>query len=672
MQGNRVGGRRGVRTLCLRLRACALSAALACTLAIVSTSPAAGAPNGVAAWGYNASGQLGDGSTAISRVPKPVPGLSGVTAVAAGGEHSLALMPDGTVMAWGNNRAGQLGNGSTANRATPGAVSGLAGVVAIAAGKEHSLALLSNGTVMAWGSNEEGQLGGGTKATKSTSAVAVKGLSGVTAIAAGGEFSLARLSNGTVMAWGAGEEGQLGDGKRVKSATPMAVKGLGGVTAIAAGGEHALALLSNGTAMSWGSNGSRQLGVPPVTKIIKEEGQEFTEEKDIENSDVPVAVQALAGVKAVAAGAKHSLALTEGGEVEAWGANNDGQLGGGTIGGSSSMPTVVGGLSAVAAIGAGSLHNLALLTGGTLVSWGYNPDGQLGNNSNQNSPVPVAIAGLGGVVAVAGGGVHSLALGAPAPSVSAIEPGSGPQQGGTTVTITGMNFGEATAVRFGPSAASTFTTNSPTSITAVSPPGSGIVDVTVATSTGSSPAVAADRFSYAPAPAIAKVKPNKGLAAGGATVVISGTALSGATTVSFGATTATSFTVDSATSIKAVAPAGTAGSADITVTTPSGSSAVSKHDVFKYGSPTISALSPSAGPSEGATMVTVTGSGFAPGAGATVFTFSKATASSVLCESTTSCVLSTPPGRAGTIDVTASVGKARGKKSPPTDEFTYE
>lgn len=103
----------------------------------------------------------------------------------------------------------------------PVAVSGISTAIAIAAGQRHSVALLSNGTVMSWGSNEEGQLGSGSKALKSTIPVAAKALTGVTAISAGGEFTLARLSNGTVMAWGAGAEGQLGNGKKVKS-TPAA------------------------------------------------------------------------------------------------------------------------------------------------------------------------------------------------------------------------------------------------------------------------------------------------------------------------------------------------------------------------------------------------------------------------------------------------------------------
>jgi alpha-tubulin suppressor-like RCC1 family protein len=137
---------------------------VATAFALAPAATAQAASLGAAAWGYNSSGQLGNGSTTISHVPVAVSGLSGVTALSAGGEQSIALFSNGTVMAWGSNREGQLGNGSTTNSKVPVAVSGLSGVVAIAAGKEHSLALLSNGTVMAWGSDEEDQLGSGVKA----------------------------------------------------------------------------------------------------------------------------------------------------------------------------------------------------------------------------------------------------------------------------------------------------------------------------------------------------------------------------------------------------------------------------------------------------------------------------------------------------------------------------
>ena len=130
------------------------------------------------AWGCNDSGQLGNGTTTDSDVPVAVSGLGGVTAIAAGADHSLALLSDGTVMAWGYNGSGQLGNGTTTDSDVPVAVSGLSGTVtAIAGGGTHSLALLSDGTVMAWGRNGSGQLGNGTT-TDSHVPVAVSGLSG--------------------------------------------------------------------------------------------------------------------------------------------------------------------------------------------------------------------------------------------------------------------------------------------------------------------------------------------------------------------------------------------------------------------------------------------------------------------------------------------------------------
>jgi hypothetical protein len=172
---------------------------------------------------------------------------------------------------------------------------------------------------------------------------------------------------------------------------------------------------------------------------------------------------------------------------------------------------------------------------------------------------------------------------------------------------------------------------------------------------------------------VTKVKANKGPAAGGTTVTITGTSFSGASAVSFGANPAASFTVQSATTIEAVSPAGTAGPVDVTVTTPSGTSPVSTHDVFKYEAPTIASLSPSAGPIVGGTSVTVSGSGFAVGAGATAFRFGKAEATEVQCSSTTSCTFTTPAAKkAGVVEVSAAVGKSKGKKNPPADQFSYE
>ncbi|BAS26700.1 hypothetical protein LIP_0843 [Limnochorda pilosa] len=121
------------------------------------------------AWGRNNLGQLGDGTTTTTRpTPVQVSGLTGVVDVAAGWDHSLALRSDGTVWAWGYNAFGQVGIGSTTEQHTPVQISGLTGIVAVAGGGYHSLALKSDGTVWAWGYNSTGQLGDGTTTDRYT------------------------------------------------------------------------------------------------------------------------------------------------------------------------------------------------------------------------------------------------------------------------------------------------------------------------------------------------------------------------------------------------------------------------------------------------------------------------------------------------------------------------
>jgi alpha-tubulin suppressor-like RCC1 family protein len=634
-----------------------LSLALSAIVVLLAAgaSQASASSFGASAWGYNGSGQLGDGGTLKSTVPVAVENLSEVTAVAEGGEFSLALLANGTVMAWGYNHQGELGDGNTTNSSVPVAVTGLTGVKAIAAGRSHGLALLSDGTVMAWGGNEEGQLGDG-KSVASDVPVAVKGISGVTSVAAGSEFSLALLSDGTVMAWGCNEEGQLGDGRTVKSSSPVAVKGISTATAVAGGEEFSLALLSDGTVMAWGSDVQGQLG----TELARE----------AEFSDTPVAVNELSGVSAVAAGSEFSLALLSEGTVVAWGTNRQGELGNETMGGASSVPAPVSGLGGVQQIAAGGRDTLALLAGGSVAAWGYNADGQLGDGSVLSSDVPVAVHGLGGVAGVAAGSYTSLAFGVPLPSVTRLEPSAGPASGGTAVTITGTGFAEANAVYFGSLPATEFTVDSPTSVTAVAPAGAaGTVSVSVATPTGASGDSSGSQYTYQPLPNVTKLSAKKGPAAGGTVVTITGTGFAGANAVHFGAFAASEPTVNSATSITATSPPATSGTVDVTVTTPEGTSALSKHDHFKFENPTITSIEPGEGPSEGGTVVTIAGSGFAPGSAATTFKFAKLLATGVECASSLSCTAITPAGKS-TVTVTARVGKTA-SKSASSGHFAY-
>ena len=284
-------------------------------------------------------------------------------------------------VAWGQNTFGQLGNGTTEESNSPVPVNGLHFVTSVAAGKRFSLALLADGSVRAWGSNVSGQLGDESNTTSHVP-VEVLGLSAVKSISAGGSFALALLQNGEVRSWGENESGQLGTGDTNERTVPVAVKTLKNVKSVSAGADHALALLSNGTVMAWGSNEVGQLGTG-----------------NTKSSDVPVAVKGLSGVAAVAAGGNFSVAVLSNGTVKAWGNDENGQLG--VVPpeeGFSDVPVQVSSLSGITAVAAGANHALALTGAGTVMAWGDDSLGELGNGEqggSRETPVEVTRADRG-------------------------------------------------------------------------------------------------------------------------------------------------------------------------------------------------------------------------------------------------------------------------------------
>ena len=400
-------------------------AALSLLAALCATgaSPAHGSTIVTAwAWGANAYGELGNGTTTNSSVAVSVSGLpNGATKIAAGARHSFAIQPDGSVVAWGRDAAGELGNGGTANSSTPVAVSGLgagSGVVALAGGAPpisstspsgdgHSMALKSDGTVVGWGNNNSGEVGNGTASTTDVlTPVAVVGLgsgSGVTAIAAGGSHSLALKSDGTVLAWGNNNSGQLGDTTLTDHPSPAPVSGLGagsGVIAIAAGTSFSMALTSNGTVWAWGNNASGQLG----------DGTAPTDHT------APVQVSGLgagSNVVQIVAGDAFAVALKSDGTILAWGNNASGELGDGTAPTDHITPVSVSGItgsSGVVAISAGFTHVIARTSAGTYYAWGRNASGQLGDGSTTQHNTPELVSTFPGASLVSAGGSHTLAL----------------------------------------------------------------------------------------------------------------------------------------------------------------------------------------------------------------------------------------------------------------------
>ena len=282
-------------------------------------------------------------------------------------------------------------------------------------------------------------------------------------------------------------------------------------------------------------------------------------------------------------------------------------------------------------------------------------------------------------ISYVGGGGNDVVLTAavtPAPTVAGISPNSGPDAGGTPVTITGSGFTGATGVDFGMTAATDVTVVNSTTITAESPAGTGVVDVTVVTPAGTSATSSADQFSYiaatAAAPTVTGVSPNSGPTAGGTAVTITGSGFTGATAVDFSTKAATDVTVVNSMTITADSPAGS-GVADVTVITSAGTSAKSAADQFTYAAativaaaPTVTGVSPNSGPTAGGTTVTIAGTNFT---GATAVDFGTTPATGVVVVNGTTLTAVSPAG-SNVTDVTV-ITSAGDSATTPADQFTY-
>lgn len=338
--------------------------------------------NTVWAWGDNAYGQLGQGSTTASTSPVIISGLSGVKALAAGADHSLALLNDGSVWAWGRNSAGALGDGTQTSRPAPQRVNGLSNVVAIAAGAGRSLAVKADGSLWAWGENMTGALGiGSQNNTLVPTAVGqgVNGFAGIVAVAAGVRHTLALRIDGSVFAFG-----ELSAPSGVQT-LPTVVPGLSSISGIAAGEGFSAALDINAKLWSWGLNDSGQLGLGDSAAHAAPAQIARTST----GGDVPAFV-------GLAAGRDFALARALDGSLRAWGAGTNGQLGGGEPASGSTAPRLVGALpTPVVSITGGSGHTLAVRSDGSVYAWGANAAGQLGIGSNEaRRAEPVQIPSL--------------------------------------------------------------------------------------------------------------------------------------------------------------------------------------------------------------------------------------------------------------------------------------
>lgn len=285
----------------------------------------------VACWGENTDGQVGTGTANGPPVATPtdVAGISDAVGVACGASFSCALRSGGGVTCWGNGLGGQLGTGTKQIQPTPSPVAMLTNAVAISAGESHACAVKVDGKIACWGDNVNGQLGTGDLSERTTPTV-IASLDAMGIVASAARSTCAAKKTGGVFCWGANEVGQLGSGAAnpTPNPSPTAVSGLDAI-ALWAGSIHACAVRRGGAVACWGAGFQGQIGdgQPRATATTP--------------TPSPASVSGISNAIGVGTGGNHSCAPTATGVILCWGENSHGELGKGTPGGQLLSPESV-------------------------------------------------------------------------------------------------------------------------------------------------------------------------------------------------------------------------------------------------------------------------------------------------------------------------------------------
>ena len=338
--------------------------------------------------------------------------------IAAGDFFTMAVDNEGTLLTWGHVNDDPFVQDTEENMSRPSAVKDLegnriTGIQDITVGNHHALILKTDGTVLAWGDNQYGQLGNKT-ARNQSHPVLVRDASGnpltdISAITAGHSHSIALRENGTLLAWGNNRRGQLGDGTTSNKLTPVHVRYADGtpvdqVVDVTAGWSHTVALLSDGTLLAWGSNQYGQL-----SNGTKNDQNYPIVVRDVNENPV-------SGIVKISAGAAHTIALSNNSTLIAWGDNREGQLGDGTTTIRLTPVHIKDAGNFIIDIAAGYYHSVARRADGVLLAWGCNKHGQLSDWTTKNRLKPVIVKNVSGkplnwVLSITAGSSHTVAIG---------------------------------------------------------------------------------------------------------------------------------------------------------------------------------------------------------------------------------------------------------------------
>lgn len=323
--------------------------------------------NTIWSWGLNGVGQMGDGSVVNKNFPVRITSIANIkSSSAAMTSHTLAVTTDGGLWAWGYNYSGQLGNGTTQNLAVPTLIGSSTDWKTVSVGTSSSYAIKNDGSLWGWGNYTIKSVINGTSQSLSQVNSQIPLKIGTTndwqQVFAGSNTNYGIKNDGSLWAWGYNFSGQLGDSTTITKEAPIRVGQANDWKVVVAGNSHALAQKTDGTLWAWGNNSQGQLGTGNNTTVF-----------------YPVKISNDTDWKIISARGSQSAAIKNDGTLWTWGYNNFGQLGQNSTS-NFNTPTKVGTGSDWASVSVGLGNIYAIKTNGSLWVSGNNSNGQLGNN----------------------------------------------------------------------------------------------------------------------------------------------------------------------------------------------------------------------------------------------------------------------------------------------------